>query len=154
MARGKKVATATTDQVLSLDKPESICPEVQPPEVFVPHPTSAPTPTVANAAWSVDGTAGYAVIRSGSNTFKGTELAAMPTKKASAPFVGVENSRLIYPEHPNEVPFWNRRMLVAWCSNSAPIPVSMGVNIFRYEYLHVKDAIRPKRVDGEAFRYL
>lgn len=87
MATGKKVATATAERPLFRASPQSMCPEVQPFDIFhslglasescdvrltlVPKPTNAPTPIVAIAACIVVGTAGYLVSKCGARAFKG-----------------------------------------------------------------------------------
>lgn len=58
MATGKKVTTATVERPLSRDNPQSMCPDVQPFDIFVPHPTMAPSPNVAMATCGVSVTDG------------------------------------------------------------------------------------------------
>lgn len=105
MAIGKNIATAAVDLPLRRERPQSICPEVQPFDNLVPYPLSNPTPIVTKAATNVDGIGGWLVTSSGKNTFKGSALIAMPAKKATVSLVGVENNLRKYPETPSILPF-------------------------------------------------
>jgi hypothetical protein len=77
---------------------------------FVPQPTNTPHTTVINACGNVTGGLGNRVASSGIHSVRGTKLAAMPAKKASVDFVGVEKRARILPEAPRVVPVkWRRR---------------------------------------------
>ena len=58
MAVGKNTATAVAERPLNRERPQSMCPEVQPLAIFVPHPINAPTADVAIAVLGLNCTMG------------------------------------------------------------------------------------------------